>query len=312
MSAELEASPSDDGALEPGYSPTHVALAVVGVVAAAAVLSLAYGPAEHYSPIVYLNLALAYGLGWLVGIAGRSMLKKYRIAGRTAALLVGGLGGLAAVWFSWLTYIWVISGYDFSEYNAAMWNPVRLWHIIQYLAHDPMWTIGGSSGRRGSADMPAVFYYFTWLCELACIAGVSAKTCLDFAKSNRLCPSCRDWLEPTGAFATLAVPEDNADAVWEAVRGRDVSFLAGLEKIVPRPPLDIWLEAKGFACPSCPEAGDYATLSRVVITRPKNKDLQETKTVLAHFVPIDGEMRKRLFEPAPKAAGGGTPPLSGQ
>ena len=121
-----------------GYSALSVVWSIVGAMVGALVLSFIYGPCEHYSPLVYLNILLAYILGLLIGMVGKVMLRKFRITGHGAARVVGVVGGLAGVWFAWLAYIWVITGYDFEEYTAAMQYPAYLWHIIQYLAHNPM------------------------------------------------------------------------------------------------------------------------------------------------------------------------------
>ena len=93
---------------ENGFSAKTVVLASAGGVVAAFVLSWAYGPAEHYSPIIYLNLLLAYGMGWLVGKCCQAILRRKKINRLGPARLVGVVSVLAAAWFSWLAYIWVI------------------------------------------------------------------------------------------------------------------------------------------------------------------------------------------------------------
>ena len=277
------------------YSAASVVWAVVGVVIAAAVFAFAYGPCEHYSPLVYLNLILAVGFGWLIGWVGKSYLRKFRIDNKGAAFLIGAAGGLAGLWFGWLSYLWVISGYDFSLYAAAMKEPGILADIMQLIAHDPLWSLGKSKSQA-----PAVMYYGVWIAEALIIVGTAIKVCTGYVAENRLCSMCGGWIEKDGDAVLLALPEDPAP-VLAALGNGDMSVLASLARVGEEDSPMSWLEAECIACPRCEGEDCYATV-KLVELKQKKKEVERNVKVLARNVRIDAATEHALFsEPAAKA-----------
>lgn len=291
-------------------SPVAVAICAVAAIVAAWIVSFAYGPAEHYSPLIYLNIVLAGAFGWLIGAVGRVFLKKYRVKEKSAAIVVGLAGGLFGVWFAWLSYLWVITDYDFSVYLEVLRSPGDLWYIFQAIADNPMWAVGKSSGSEG-----AWFYYAVWIGEVVVVVGMAVKTCLDFVNNNTLCKACDDWVIPTGDLALFAVPSEDPQAVIDAVTAGDLSGLAALPKLGGGQAPDEWFEANGFACPNCQESECFVTVKKVEMKKgKKKKELERTETKLVVHAPVSAEVEEALFgtpEPAvPSATSPEAPPPS--
>lgn len=287
-------------AARPRFTAVHVVLALVGVIVAAWVLSFIYGIAEHYSPLIYLNLVLAYGFGWLVGRAARAMLRKYRIDSMAAATLIGVLGGVAAVYLAWPAYLWVITNFNFSIYTETIVRPLDILEIMGMIAEDPMWSIGKSSGT-----MPAVGYFAVWLGELVLVVVAAVQVCRTFVRDNRLCSQCGDWVTPTGDLALFAIPEEGGMELLAALENGDPSALARAERLREEELPDAqWLEVQGFACPQCNDEDSYATISLVMMqpNKKKKNELERSQKVLARLVPVDLELEKKIFEPQPVAA----------
>lgn len=280
-----------------GFTPVHIAKAVVGTVVIALLLSFVYGPIDYYSPIVYLNIVLAYGMGWAVGRCGCSMLRRLRIDSRKAATIVGAAGGIVAVWFSWLTYLWVAFGYNFEVFSAFA-NPFHLFDIMRYIGENPIWSIGTRSGRSSSAG-PSIMYYAVWLAEVGIIVYFAVKECRTFVENNKLCGRCKDWVRPTGETALFAIPED-VD-VFGPLQAGDLAGLPSLPRLTGDEVGEHWLEASCFACGNCESLNAHVTVALKAIKLDKNKKPQIVSTVLANLVEVTPELEKEIFEPAPQA-----------
>lgn len=286
-------------AVRPRFSAVQVALAIVGTVVAAWVLSFVYGVAEHYSPLIYLNLILAFGFGWLVGVVARTMLRKYRIDSPAAATLIGVVGGVAATYLAWPAYLYVITDYNFSIYTGTIASPLDIWEIMGMIAEDPMWSIGKSSGT-----MPAVIYFAVWLGELILITGAATQVCRTFVRDNRLCSKCGDWVTATGDLAMFAIPAEGGLELLAAMENGDASALANARHLRgDADHADQWLEVQGFACSQCDDEDSYATISLVMMqpNKKKKNELERSQKVLARLVPVDLELEKKIFEPEPES-----------
>ena len=284
-----------------GYSPVSVAVAVVAGVIAAFVLSWVYAIAGHYSPFIYLNLVITGAFGWVLGKVVCAVLMKKRIDSPCAALLVGGITGLFAVWFSWLTYVWVITGYNFSAFADCLASPALLWELIGRIAESPVWALSSRSGRGGSE--PAIFYYAVWFCELAVLVCLPAGLSLSFVKSNRLCARCRDWIKETGDTAAFLLNSDTTTQTVEALNGGDISVLRGLLRRPQEGDEAMeWLEAKGYACPQCQDEDSFVSVSHVaLVLNKKSKKLERSEKLLARHVAVDVDTEKKIFEPVASA-----------
>ncbi|MCC8164676.1 MAG: hypothetical protein LIQ31_00660 [Planctomycetes bacterium] len=295
MTAETGSGGTAAGGHRPKYSAVTVVKAVVAALVVVWILSFIYGPIDHYSPLVYLNILIGAGMGMVVSIVVQWALRRHRIDGRMAALAVGLVAGLFAVWACWLGYLWVLSDYDFSDYWFLVTHPGAVFDIMRYLAENPMWSIGKSG------SMPGIIYWIVWLAEAGALVVFPVKGALTFVRDNVLCIECNDWVAKTGKVAYFAVPTDTAIEVYAAFERNDLTPLRELGRY-PEDALPAdWIEVTNHACPNCPHLESYASVALVVITMGKNDKPVRTEKALVTYQPIDEAMEHFLFAEAPAA-----------
>lgn len=301
MSSAGSARGSDFESYSQPFTVVSVIAAILGAGIAAWLFAWVYGPVEHYSPIVQLNFLLAGGMGWLIGKAARAMLRKKRIYRIGPALLVGLAGGIVGLWSSWLTYLLVISGFDFEFYWELLIHPARLWEIMKLLAVNPMWVINKTS----QAESP-LLYYVVWFFEAAIIIGTPVVMCHAFLKENLLCENCNEWLGATGDLAVFSLADAAGNSAVDAVKTGDLSVLSSLPRVAEGEEAPRWLEVRGYSCPNCRHLDSYVSISQGEAKEKKGKPETRIKA-LAHFVPIGTDMERRIFEPVPAEAASPTP-----
>ncbi len=286
------------------YTAGSVVVAIICTVAAAAFLSLIYGPADHYSPLIYLNMLLAYGVAAATGFVGKKMIRVKKITSLGAASLIGGIGGFATLFLSWASYVWTLADFDFSVYFDHILHPRYFWHLMNFLAENPMWTIG-----KGSGTLPAIAYYAIWLIEAGIIIGVPIMACRNFVRDNVLCDGCGTWIAATGDAAVFDVSGEEGDAREREQRigTGDIALLLDLPRLDPSVTGVPRMEAIGLACPYCEDKDSYVTVNFVTEKAAKKKRKPEIvrKKIVAN-APVPVELEKALFEPATPPA----PPIS--
>ncbi len=282
--------------VRPAYTKVHVLVAMAFTLVAAWVLSFLYAVVDHYSPLVYLNIVVAFGYGYCIGKVAEMMLRRLRINGKGAATLLGLIGGIGALYLAWPAYLWVITEYDTEVYFDTILNPALIWDIMGYLAEDPMWNIGKSNATW------TPMYWIAWAGEVVLVIGAAVVRCSTFIETNQLCDTCKTWVAATGDTALLNIPDDQQVEIVAAVENGDLTPLLPLQHLNADQAAQIgqWLEAVGYACPNCTHENGYVNVSLVVL-RPgkKSKELERTAKILVKMAEIDVETEKSLFEPVP-------------
>lgn len=279
------------------YSAGTIVSSCLVVIAAAYALSWAYAFAGHYSPLVYLNIVITIGAGWLVGKVAETMIKMRRINSPAVGALIGLVGGLFLLWFSWLVHVlifdrFIYDEFDFSVYWAAF-NPSFLLHVIDIIANNPMWVIGKNGG-----GMPAILYYLIWAGEAAVLVIMPASLAREFVKSHKLCDSCGDWVKATGDVALFAVPEGRAAEIVDRVSSGDVAFLPELSRVkADDEETTEWLEAHGYACSRCEDEDSLVSVVHItMVYNKKSKKMDRTQKKIAQYIPVDVALEKSIFE----------------
>lgn len=284
-------------------SSANVLKAAAATVVLALALSCVYGPLDYYSPLVYLNMILAALMGIAIGRGAKAMLRRFRIAGKGAATFVAAAGALVAVWFSWLTYLWALSGYDFSVFTDFA-DPAALWDLMGYISENPVWSLS----RRGKemSDAPGMMYYGAWLVEAGLFVYFAAKECRNFVRDNKLCPQCGEWLRPTGDVALFAAPADAA--AFATFSGGDLSLLKTLPRLEAGAQASEWLTVLCYACAACEGRNAHVTVGHTAVKLNKKKKPEQVKTVIANMVEISPELEAEIFTaPAPVPVPAETP-----
>ena len=270
-----------------------IAVAILGTMIAGFILPWVYGPIEHWSPLVYLNFFLTFAAGFAVGKVGQWFLRSKRIDSSGTAALVGLFGGLSMLFFSWLSYIWVITDYNTQTYMAYLTEPFAIFDVMSILAEDPMWTVGKS-------DMPGILYWITWIAEAVLMIGTAIVICCKFVDENHLCETCNDWVADTGDVSYFELGE-NSDAILADLQNHRLDSLPGAKRLRPEELPDSWLEARGRACPNCEKQDMYVTVSRITMKpAKKGEDPERDEKVLAKAVMIKPELEDLIFAPLPE------------
>ncbi|MDR1520595.1 MAG: hypothetical protein LBU23_10740, partial [Planctomycetota bacterium] len=274
-----------------------------GIVVAFA-LSWIYGPLDYYYPQVYLNLHLAAGMGHVIGTVAAAMLKRLRIDGRFAAMSVGGVSGLAALWFAWASYLWTASGYDWDFYTAFS-SPAYLWDILSYLAANPLWTLG-RAGRNSLSSGPPILYYAVWTGEFLFLVLYPPIICRRFVENHFLCGKCFHWLGETGDVAFFVEPDDMGGLAADLEAGNASPFPGLIRRRAGAEEPDSWLEIKGYACSRCQDEDSYVRVFRNELKlNKKAKKLELSGKPLSGFICVGVDLEQAIFM-APEADDGST------
>lgn len=292
MSAEQSYGNTGPVSVNKGYSIVSIIRAIVIGGIAVWLISFLYGPISHWLPDARLNFILVAGFGWVVSLVVNFMLKHQRICDTVPALIVAGVIGLIAIWGAWLSYIWTLTGYDFSEYIDFMLHPNYIWNVALYIAHDPVWTLSKSS------DGHPYMYYAVWLIEFAIVVGFPMLMAMSYLKENKVCDDCRDWLRKTDDTAMFLLPEEGGEQILANLQQGDVSALSTLTRLSADGEAPAWVEVHGYACPNCQNKDSFVTVNWVYLKQVKKDKVERVSDVLSRYVPVTVEMEKAIFEPA--------------
>ena len=267
-----------------------IVLSAIAGIVVGWILSFLYSPLCHWIPIIYINLLVTLALGYLVGSTCRGVIRRRRIDNAGLATVAGLVAGLATWWLCWISYFWVLVGYDFEVYWALLFTPSEMPELMEMLANDPVWSIGKTPAGPW-------FYYAAWVVEFLVIVGQSALVPRNFVKEHRLCETCGDWLAPTGDVALFDIA--NADSsILDAVGRGELDQLPRLPGLPggSESRSDSWLAASLFSCPNCKDAGAFVTVSHVTLKPAKKKDeMEKSEKVILRLHPISNELEEELF-----------------
>jgi len=156
-----------------------------------------YAAATYYSPIIYLNLALTLGYGFLIGWLVVKACEIGQVRHRIFALAVGLFFGVLAVYSNrvgWATFMYFKF---FSEWILVL-NPSSIWSFMQLVAVEGYWSYGS-----GGDPVKGVTLNIVWFVEVAMILAIVLGYCWKKAAVKPFCERCRKWLSQTGYMSFL-------------------------------------------------------------------------------------------------------------
>lgn len=280
---------------------TAIGLLLCG--AAAFIVSWPYVFILNQVAVVFLvDILAAVGLGHFMGAVAKVAMRRLKIHSAASAVVLGLGGGFLGVWFAWLVYIFIWSGYSFSSYIYHAINPLSLIGAMEFVAENPYWSFS-----KGSAE-PAIFYYAIWLVEFVAVAVIAMKSSRAFVEENARCEGCGEWIAQTGDSIQLSL--SGKAEVTERLAAGDVSALAELPLYDPGSGEPAWIEVKGYACPTCRDRESLVSASVVHFNQKASSDTpQKVERPIFRFRPVSVELEERIFEssreeaiPAPVAA----------
>jgi hypothetical protein len=276
-----------------GASPIGgVVLSLVIGVGAAAILAFAYSFIDWYNPIIYLTCLATCGLSFVTGVAVVFGLTLGKVRNRMVGALIGLVAGFASLYFAWVFFLWILSGYE-----ALLFNPNLILALIQLIGENGLWEIKGSTPTGWGL-------YTFWLIE----AGIMliGPTLLGWQHNTPFCEACDLWAEevafPGGmqiSHELETLKRDLEDEQYESLR----ALITGSHDA------ENYLQMKFWMCPSC-EDSTWLTLEQITTTtNAKGESNTSTDTIVENLV-ISRREAEELLSTTSAAPVGGEPLLT--
>jgi len=226
-----------------------------------ALLSVAYGYAIHYIPLIYFNffITLFFGAGVGFSIAYAARLGKCRNVGMV--LLIGFSFGVAAAYAGWITWF-----YAASDQKLIMVMPDAVWTATQRIAETGHWSLFKWTPKNDVLNI-------IWGVEAAMIiltcTGISV-TQLD----TPFCERCKKWMDKEEKLQPLDPIVDSERVVLQFENG-DYSALAALQKVGPG--ANLYTQVTLNNCDFCGN-GHLMTVESVVASTDSGGNLKTSET----------------------------------
>jgi len=227
------------------YSPFSIFLLLVLCVTVIPVLALIYAFATWYIPIVYLNIILGAGMGWLVGwLVYKFVIRLGKVRNGLIATLWGLIAGLATLYFSWVWWLDILNtvasaesypgfmdvlkNFSFVDALSLTLNPSGVFEIIGNINEVGTWGVKSSNLVNGTP------LTIVWLIEAAILTLIPIL--YTFGTSGEpFCEDTQSWAEPKALSAVL--PIDSQGFIQSLDNGErptlEVLNLETLEEAVP-------------------------------------------------------------------------------
>jgi hypothetical protein len=258
------------------------------------VLSVVYSYISVYSPIIgvitfLVMLFFAYAVGTTISWAGF----KAKCRNPMFLRLAGLAGGLAALFLSWVAFIFALlnrvaeSADEKVSFLALLLNPLGLWEIILAINESGYYSIS-------STTPTGIVLWAIWGIEALAIVGITLVTATKSVEDNLFCEPCDQWCAVEGAVLTDE---------FEEVHTPERMHFETLLNADPVTNTDLpFVLTQVLACQRCGDTGGL----KFGIVKTNNEGKQETEAVSGIYL-ADKESRGRLLAPPPEEAVAGTP-----
>lgn len=226
-----------------GHAGKAWLLPVVGIAAAAA-SAFVYAWIDVYSPIggyisILFVLLLAAGAVLPVALAGRVL----KVRSVMQLRIAGAVSGLAALYFAWAFFAWVLLLKGGAEDAPSAWfwvqTPAAIWRFANAVAENGWYTIGHSLTPTG------IVIWILWGIEAAIVVGAGIVLAPGRILGRGFCEDCEQWMADEEA---VMVPADEG-APAKALRNHG---LGGIQEVTaPSARAARWLRISRQRCPQC-------------------------------------------------------------
>ncbi|MEM6393446.1 MAG: hypothetical protein AAF797_11785 [Planctomycetota bacterium] len=263
----------------PSYAPVALLAtgAVVGIVGGAI-----YGLAVWYIPIIYLNILLTIGLALLAGGAVLGVSRWTHTRNGGLVLIAGLLAGVAALYASWVGWLWALS-----EREVLVLDPREIWYVMQAISENGLWSIGSSGTPVSGLALWAV-----WFIEAAMIVAGAAGVAFVGYQRTPYSESAKAWMTDTETLPPLAPIADHA-AFRRGVEGSDFGILTELGPVPEG--TDTFTLYDLISVPN-DNREHLLTVTSVTLTANKKGEIQENRKPVVNRLIIDAETRELLSQ----------------
>ncbi len=223
-------------------------------------LGAIYGYAAAWSPIIYLNLALTAGFGFVMGWLINRSARAGRIRNPLAPAAIGFVSSLAGLYFAWAGDMCARASLLQNGNIFMALDPRVMLHYMEWFYENGAWTIG-----KGGGNVSGLFLAAVWLTEAGVIVGIATLYPLNEIGGWVFCEKCGWWDTIETCPQRLSV--NGMETLIERLQADDLAVLRSAE--VARPDEMTYLQLQLATCPTCDEC-NYLDLERVVVTLDKN------------------------------------------
>ncbi len=250
------------------------AITIVSVV-----LSFIYSYSVVYIPIVgYFNIILTLCFSAAMAVVTGQILRFFTVRNSTFSFCFGLLSGLIALYFSWVTFEYVLIN-RYSEEGLELMplakDPSAVWEIACSIAKEGWYSLGGTTPT-------GIVLWIFWGIEACIIVGACALISLGTIDSAVFCERCRKWADDVDAILNFKTTDPQG--MIEKLSSADFSFLQNVEPVLGADPL--YFKFDGHCCGSC---DDLFTVNLTQVSRSWDKDGKEDSSddILLQHLLID-------------------------
>jgi hypothetical protein len=230
---------------------------------AAIPLGFVYSYAIKWIPIIYLNVLLTGGYGFLFGFLTGTLLRVFKVRNTPLALLCGFMAGIFALYFNW-------SGHINALVKDAPWfcTPGQIKAIMQVLYEEGSW------GFRSGGNVTGITLAIVWVVEALMILGLSTIISSSMVSSLPFCETSQCWLDEEKHINSM---EAFSDEEVEALKSGQLDTLSQMRgKVAGQSPFGRLTIKHSDKC------DEFCTLSvsNVSITVDKEGSPKESATEL--------------------------------
>lgn len=253
---------------------TAILLMIIFGLIGALILSVIYGYAIAYIPLIYINFFITVGFGMLTGIAvgiGGKMGKA-----RKPALygLIGLIVGLFAVYASWIAWF-----YASSDQTLLILNPDELLTAINLVSITGAWNIFGWTPTGLSI-------YLIWAIEALIVIGGCTLVAYGYVQVQPFCEKCSQWVENAQTITGYQAIEDEKDFTRKLEEGQ-LDMVSSLQKAPDTSLKSTEIEINH--CGSCDES-NYLSLTTVnVSVDDKGKESKDSNKFICNLKISNGQ-----------------------
>lgn len=187
-------------------------------------LGVAYGIGNYFSPSVYINVFLPFGVGLAVGGMVYLIAKWTHIRNMAVVIVSGLVFGLLLEYTAFVAWIFALSNWEYIIYQ-----PQDMKSLLAFIAVDGAWEMFGMVFK-------GAILYTVWALELIIILGCAAILPYTLLQPKAYCEQCKRWVTDHKSVLPFEVIQDPAGFRAQLEQGEFVILgsLAGVPYSAPQ------------------------------------------------------------------------------
>jgi len=281
------------------FSMTFFLYFLLSLVIAIPILSVVYVHLVHYIPIIYLNIFIAIGCGFIAGLIMSHVTKLGKARNPKIVLFCTFVAICVFEYIQWCVYVPLIfsQGSSFGERILLslylFTNPDAVFNNVSEINKVGVWSIGRGS-RTSSDTVSGTMLLIVWIIEFIIISGMALLLPLVKAKFP-FSEKENNWYVEVDKLVETDMPE-NFDDMKNNMENGNFTDLVQLAK-EGKTDAPVFLNLIFYEPPQ-PLSGDpyYIEVEQVTISvDKKNKEKRDKKTLIT-FLSIDKQSFREITQ----------------